>query len=183
MSIAFPRTAVYQKLRHGSRSTGVKCTLLFPCLFATTINELSLLPRKDAGESVVYLWYMRNAAALTGSRCRIDVFQSHSDRFLKALDICQKSAKKDIKDLDMGKAFSWDDVMAEYEHACLIYNAKAKGWRGLPRKWGRITGDNAPSVIPFLNFIPDGQYKSLFAGLVLIFRVSIESIGRICVSL
>ncbi|KAM0799545.1 hypothetical protein BDR22DRAFT_822230 [Usnea florida] len=62
--------------------------------------------------------------------------------------------------------------MAEYEHACLIYDAKAKGWRGLPRKWGRITGDNAPSVIPFLNFIPDGQYKSLFAGLALIFRAA-----------
>ena len=148
-----------------------------------TINELSSLPKKDASESSIYLWCMRNAAALTGNRCRMDVFQSHSDRFLKALEICQKSAKKDIKDLDMGKALSWDDVMAEYGHACLKYDAKAKGWRGLPRKWGRITGDNAPSVIPFLNFILDGQYKSLFAGLVLIFRVSIESMGRSCASL
>ena len=102
---------------------------------------------------------------------------------MKALEICQKSAKKDVKDLDMGKALSWDDVMAEYEHACVTYDVKAKGWRGLPRKWGRIIGDNAPSVIPFLNFIPDGQYKSLFAGLVLIFTVSIESIGRSCASL
>ena len=126
---------------------------------------------------------MRNAASLIGNRRRIDVFQSHSDRFLKALEICQKSAKKEIKDLDMGKSLSWDDVMAEYTHACQIYDAKAKGWRGLPRKWGRITGDNAPSVIPFLDFIPDGQYKSLFAGLVLVFRVSIETIGRSCASL
>ena len=133
MSTAFPRTAVYQRPKHGSRSTGVNCTLLSPCLLSMTINELDSLPKKDASESSSYLWYTRNAAALTSNRCRIDVFQSHSDRFLKALEICQKSVKKGIKDLDMGKVLSWDDVMAEYEHACLIYDAKAKGWRGLPR--------------------------------------------------
>ena len=183
MSTAFPRTAAYQKPKHGSRSTGVKCTLLSPCFLATTIRELNSLPRRDASESPFYLWCMQNAAALIGNCCRIDVFQSHSDRFLKALEICQKSARKDIKDLDLGKSFSWGDVMAEYGHACQIYNAKAKGLRGLPRKWGRITGDIAPSVIPLLSFIPDGQYKPLFAGLVLIFRVSIDSIGRNCASL
>ena len=116
---------------------------------------------------------MQNAAALIGTRCRIDVFQSHSDRFLKALEICQTSAKKDIRDIDISKSLGWDDVMAEYGHACQKYEAKAKGLRGLPRKWGRVTGDNAPSVIPFLNFIPEGQYKTLFAGLVLIFGVSL----------
>ena len=126
---------------------------------------------------------MRIAAALIGTLCRIDVFESHSDRFSKALEICQTSAKKDIRDLDMSKSHSWDDVMAEYKHACMKYDAKAKGLRGLPRKWGRMTGDNVPSIIPFLNFIPEGQYKTLFAGLLLIFGVSLESavkILRVC---
>lgn len=112
---------------------------------------------------------------LTGSRCRIDVFQAHSDRFLKALEICQNSTKKDLKDLDISKSLGWDDVMAEYGHACRKYENKAKGLKGLTRKFGRVTGDNAPSVIPFLNFIPEGQYKTLFAGLFLIFGVSIMS--------
>ena len=105
--------------------------------------------------------------------CRIDVFQSHSDRFLKALEICQKCAKNDLKDLNIGKALNWDDVMVEYGNACRQYGSKAKGWKGLSRKVGRIAGDNAPSVIPFLKFIPEGQYKTLFAGLYLIFAVSV----------
>ena len=103
--------------------------------------------------------------------CRIDVFQSHSDRFLKALEICQKSAKNDLKDLNISKALSWDDIMVEYGNACRQYESKGQGLKGLSRKFGRITGDNAPSVIPFLKFIPEGQYKTLFAGLYLIFAV------------
>lgn len=83
------------------------------------------------------------------------------------------SAKNDLKDLDLGRALSWDDVMAEYRNAYQKYESKAQGWKGMSRKFGRFTGDNAPSVIPFLNFIPEGQYKSLFAGLSLIFAVSI----------
>ena len=109
---------------------------------------------------------------LIGHRRRVQVFQSHSDRFLKALEICRKSAKKDLKDLDISNSLSWDDVMAEYGHACRKYESKAKGFKGLSRKLGRTIGDNASSVIPFLNFIPEGQYKPLFAGLFLIFGVS-----------
>ena len=105
--------------------------------------------------------------------CRIDVFQSHSDRFTKALEICQNSAKNDLKGLDIGKALSWEDVMVEYGNACRQYESKAKGWKGLSRKVGRMAGDNAPSVIPFLKFIPEGQYRTLFAGLYLIFAVSV----------
>lgn len=104
---------------------------------------------------------------------RIDIFQSHSERFLKALEICQKCAKDDLKDVSIGKALGWDDVMAEYGNAWRQYENKAKGWKGLSRKVGRMAGDNAPSVIPFLNFIPEGQYKTLFAGLHLIFAVSL----------
>ena len=104
--------------------------------------------------------------------CRIDVFQSHSDRFLKALEVCQKSTKNDLKDLDISKSLSWDDVMVEYGNAYRKYESKAKGFIGLSRKLGRATGDNAPSMIPNLNFIPEGQYKTLFAGLFLIFGVS-----------
>ena len=102
----------------------------------------------------------------------MDIFQSHSDRFLKALEYCQKFAKGDLKDLNIGKALSWDDVMAEYRNAWWQYEGKAKGWKGLSRKFGRTAGDNAPSVIPFLKFIPEGQYRTLFAGLYLIFAVS-----------
>lgn len=92
---------------------------------------------------------------------------------MKALEICEKSAKKDLQDLNISKSLGWDDVMAEYKHARQKYESKAKGWKGASRKFGRITGDNAPSVIPLLNFIPEGQYKTLFAGLSLIFGVSI----------
>ncbi len=109
---------------------------------------------------------------MSGAYCRIDAFQSHADRFLKALEICQKSAKSDLKDLDISKSMSWNDVMAEYGRACRKYETKAQGWKGFPRKFGRITGDNAPSVIPFLKFIPEGQYRTLFAGLFLMFAVS-----------
>ena len=116
---------------------------------------------------------------LSGPYCRIDVFQSHSDRFLKALEICQKSAKNDLKDLNIGKVLTWDDVMLEYGNACRQYESKGQGWKGLSRRFGRITGDNAPSVIPFLNFIPEGQYKTLFAGLYLIFAVSVIISGGI----
>lgn len=94
---------------------------------------------------------------------------------MRALEICQKISKHDLKDLDISKSRGWDDVMAEYGHACRKYETKAKGLKGLSRKVGRMTGDNAPSVIPFLNFIPEGQYKTLFAGLVLIFGVSTMS--------
>lgn len=118
---------------------------------------------------------------LISFRYRIDVFQSHSDRFLKALVICQRSAKNDLKDLDISKSLNWDDVMAEYQNAYWKYESKARGVKGLSRKFGRITGDNAPSVIPFLNFIPEGQYKTLFAGLVLIFGVNVLS--PICIDL
>ena len=62
--------------------------------------------------------------------------------------------------------------MAEYGNAIRKYETKAKGWKGLARKFGRITGDNTPSIIPFLNFIPEGQYKTLFAGLFLIFAAA-----------
>ena len=92
---------------------------------------------------------------------------------MKALEICQKSAKNDLKDLNIGKVLSWDDVMVEYGNACRQYESKAQGWKGLSRKFGRITGDNAPSVIPFLKFIPEGQCKTLFAGLYLIFAVGV----------
>ena len=102
---------------------------------------------------------------------RIDIFQSHSDRFLKALEFCQKFAKNDLKDLSIGKARGWDDVMAEYGNAWRQYESKAKGWKGLSRKVGRLAGDNEPSVTPFLKFIPEGQYRTLFAGLYLIFAV------------
>lgn len=92
---------------------------------------------------------------------------------MKALKICQKSAKKELKDLDISNSLGWDDVMAEYDRARWKYETKAKGWRGLSRKLGRMTGDNAASITPFLNFIPEGQYKTLFAGLFLIFGVSV----------
>lgn len=97
---------------------------------------------------------------------------------MKALEICQKSTKKDLKDLDISKSLGWDDVMAEYGLACRKYETKAKGLKGLSRKIGRVAGDNAPSVIPLLNFIPEGQYKTLFAGLFLIFGVSNTSPAR-----
>ena len=112
-------------------------------------------------------------SVLSDLHCRIDIFQSHSERFLKALEICQKSVKNDLKDLSIGKALSWDDIMVEYGNACRQYESKGQGWKGLSRKFGRITGDSAPSVIPFLKFIPEGQYKTLFAGLYLIFAVSV----------
>ena len=124
-------------------------------------------------EVLLYLSALEFLFVLTGACCRVDVFQSHSDRFLKALEICQNSAKNDLKDLDISKSLSWDDVMAEYGSAYQKYESKAKGFKGLSRKFGRTTGDNAPSVIPFLNFIPEGQYKTLFAGLFLIFAVGI----------
>lgn len=108
---------------------------------------------------------------LMSSLLRIDVFQSHSSRFLETLKICQTSAKNDLKDLDLARALSWDDVMAEYRNARQKYESKAQGWKGISRKFGRLTGDNALSVIPFLDFIPEGQYRSLFAGLSLIFAV------------
>ena len=70
--------------------------------------------------------------------------------------------------------------MAEYGNAYRKYESKAKGFMGLSRKVGRACGDNAPSVMPFLNFIPEGQYKTLFAGLSLIFGVSIiESVIQV----
>ena len=115
---------------------------------------------------------MRTLLNLIGPLCRIDVFQSHSDRFLKALEICQISAKNDLKDLDISKSLSWNDIMAEFSNAHRKYESQARGVKGLSRRFGRITGDNAASVIPFLNFIPEGQYKTLFAGLFLIFGVS-----------
>ena len=169
----------------------------FPYFLAMTINELALRPKSRKSKyNLSYRCILRPVIAIhfeTSSRqlnicahpilqsslirdCnRIDFFQSHSDHFLKALEVCRKSAKSDLKDLDISKSLTWDDVMAEYRNAFRKYEAKAHGWKGLPRKFGRVTGDNAPSVIPFLNFIPEGQYKSLFAGLFLIFAVSIIS--------
>ena len=122
---------------------------------------------------VIILVHIIDLSVLSHLYCRIDIFHSHSERFLKALDICQKCAKDDLKDVSLGKALGWDDVMAEYGNAWRQYESKAKGWKGLSRKVGRTVGDNAPSVIPFLNFIPEGQYKTLFAGLHLIFAVSV----------
>lgn len=140
-------------------------------------------PGKKSLVHEVFLRTHKFQFVLISPHRRIDVFQSHSDRFLKALDICQKSAKKDLKDLNIGRSLSWDDVMAEYGDACRKYGTKAKGFKGLSRKVGRIAGDNAPSVIPFLNFIPEGQYKTVFAGLVLIFGVSIMTSTEIGSSL
>ena len=132
---------------------------------------------------VIILVHIVYLSVLSDLYCRIDIFQSHSDRFLKALELCQKFAKDDLKDVSIGKALSWDDVMIEYGNAWRQYESKAKGWKGLSRKLGRVTGDNAPSVIPFLTFIPEGQYRTLFAGLHLIFAVSIiTSKELLCIS-
>ena len=122
---------------------------------------------------VIILVHIIDLSVLSDHYCRIDILQSHSERFLKALEICQKCVKDDLKDVSLGKALSWGDVMTEYGNAWRQYENKAKGWKGLSRKVGRMVGDNAPSVNPFLNFIPEGQYKTLFAGLHLIFAVSV----------
>ena len=79
---------------------------------------------------------------------------------------------KSLRDLDISKAHSWDDVIREYEYAQRKYADKAKGWLGFPRKAGRSIGDNADRVYPFLAFIPDGDYFTpIRAALHLIFGV------------
>lgn len=89
------------------------------------------------------------------------------------MNIYRYSAKeKALKDFEISSAHGWDEIMREYEDAQKKYVDKGKGWRGIPRKFTRMAGDNATSIYPFLRFIPQGDYTSpISAGLFLIFGV------------
>lgn len=97
------------------------------------------------------------------------------------MDIFRQSAKdKALRDLDLVGAHSWDEVIQQYLSAQSKYDSKAAGWRGLCRRLGRWTGDNAPAADALIKFIPQGTYTSvLSSGLYLIFGVSFQIIRKI----
>lgn len=104
---------------------------------------------------------------------RYDVVQDHTDHFNTALEWYKSSPKQNrLRDLDLRNVHSWDDVTREFEQAQRKYAEKTKGWLGLPKKFGRVVGDRAESVYPFLAFIPDCSYTSpIKTALYLVFGV------------
>ena len=109
-------------------------------------------------------------AALEESKLQV---VATTESFVKAISALKKkkSKEKKIASFDLDSCHDWKDITLLIQEVVKDYH-KDDSTRGRLRGQFRRVGDNAKSIQTFVGLLPDGEYKTLCGGLMLILTVS-----------
>jgi hypothetical protein len=95
-----------------------------------------------------------------------DIASIQTGLFKQAMEEIMKAwpGNSPIRTVDLNDAHDWKDVREAAKLAVRRYQSKAEGIRGLFRRAGRALGDAQPTLEPFQNILPSGEYTSIVCG-------------------